>query len=65
MDNALRSLMRLNEKRRMLHDGFNVNPEEFSVFDLVEDRPPVIEIEPVSYSRERRRNGMARTGPVS
>lgn len=56
MDIRLDSLMNLNEKRRMYQDGWHVNPGDFSIFDIVEEKPEVIDVEPIDPFSERQRS---------
>lgn len=51
MDLELKRLIRLNEKKRQIRNGWNIQPEEFSINELIEDPMPPIVVEPVSYSR--------------
>lgn len=63
MDCQLYRLIRLNEKKRQYRDGLNINPEEFSMFDIVDEDPlHTIDVEPVSYSRKRDENGRRNSG---
>lgn len=40
--------MRLNEKKRQINSGWNINPEEFSIDELVEDRLPIVDVQPLN-----------------
>jgi len=51
MNNELRRLIRKNDKTRQYLDGWNVNPEEFSLFEIIPDDPPVIDVDPISSER--------------
>lgn len=51
MDNDLRRLIRRNKKIRQYLDGYNIDPEEFNIFELVVDKPPIIEAVPISSER--------------
>ena len=45
---TLHRLMRLNEKKRQINSGWNINPEEFSIDELVEDRLPIVDVQPLN-----------------
>ena len=44
----LRRLIRLNEKKRQINDGWNINPEEFSINELLDEKPEIIDVTPVN-----------------
>lgn len=60
MDLELYRLIRKNEKQRRIFDGWNINLEEFSVFDFEfggDVKKDTVDVAVLSHSREGRRSG--------
>ena len=58
MDFELRRLMRLNEKKRQINDGLNIDLEEFPIFEVMEDPGEILDVVPIDYSRKGDEGGL-------